>query len=185
MEMNLKSRIESISSSLYMIVMLCLICECKTATPRPTHAEKKIDVSVLRLTYDSTWSPKSRFVILESGSIHANGNTYTIEYLEASVQIPWLKISSTDQDNKQNFKYVPTISGEDYTVFYRPWLDKTIGMVLAPSQTEKNIVHCRWEGVYKGFLIVVEAKFQNTENFNLNEIANIYHKHVKESLTLY
>jgi hypothetical protein len=191
MVMSMKFRIELLTTTKlpFLILLASLSYTCKTPTEVSSSVvtEKTLsgNAKVLRLTYDATWSPNLDFKILESGSIHSSGNTYTIEYIKNSTHLKWLRISSTNQENKHGFHYLLKNLNEDPKVFYFPWKNSKISILLKQSQLDDQTIHCRWEGTYNGFLIIVEGEYVNSDNEKFLQIANKVHAHVNESLILY
>jgi len=140
----------------------------------------------LRLTYDSVWSPKKEFSLLESASLHESGNTYKIEYKDAKVgKIVWIKISSTNQDNQRSFPYLNSdFSSSNITkVSYYPWQGRKASILIRDISPAKT--YLRWEGIYKGYLIVAETELSQILADEKNGIGDYFHEHVSNGLELF
>jgi len=174
-------------SSLFVLLFgyFFLQLSCKTTGNQSETTRPQSLTKILRLTYDSTWVPNRKFQIRESGNLYGSGNTYLIDYLEKS-EFVWVKISATDQENKHSFSYLLKENSEDsIKVFYFPWQNSRISILLKHSSKSENLIQCRWEGVYKGYLIIVESELFNSDLASDRQIADKLHTHVNESLSLY
>ncbi|TGN19550.1 hypothetical protein [Leptospira idonii] len=146
----------------------------------------------LRITYDAVWSPKDPFVIIESGNLHESGVTYLIRYTEKtginqSIQNSedplWVRISSTNQDNQRVFPYLQNTSTGEVKITYFQWKGRR--SAVQTKILPKGNVYCRWEGIYNGFLLVVETEFLLKEGDGENSIPPAMHKHVTQNLELF
>ena len=150
--------------------------------------KKEINLSspgILRITYDVTWEPKDFFTIKESGNMHGSGNTYLIDYSNNPIGLKWLRISSTNQENKHDFTYLMRDNNETLKVFYFPWQKTRISLLMNQKNPQSELLQCRWEGVYNGFLIIIETELQKNENLSHVKLAESVHNYISSSLSLY
>ena len=187
MEINLKYRIELLSRFyIFQFTFLALQLGCMTTENQKVNITQTSNAMVLRITYDSTWTPKTKFTVRDSGNLFGSGNSYLIDYLDEQNDFTWLKISATDQENKHGFKYLLNeLDRELLKVFYFPWNNSRVSILLKPTSASENRIQCRWEGIYKGYLIIIESEFYNKDRLNYNQIASKFQNHILDSLSLY
>ncbi|TGN14625.1 hypothetical protein [Leptospira ilyithenensis] len=143
-------------------------------------------ITKLRLTYDSVWFSKREFLLLESGSLHESGNFYKIEYKDPKAgEIVWIKISSTNQDNQRSFPYLNSDLPSTNTtkVSYFSWQGRKATILIRDISPAK--VYLRWEGIYKGYLIVAETEMNQLAADEKNGIGDYFHQHVSNYLELF
>jgi len=170
------------------LITIFIVFDCNTFNKDNTEIKeinksKEVSPAVLRVTYDSIWSPKAPFTLIESNNLYGNGISYKISYKDNQTLLNWVKISSTNQENKYNFPYLQTNS--DSKVFYFNWQSKIITVVIQKSRTKIESSYCRWETIHKGYLIVIETEIENQKNIGTEVISQNFHTHVKESLILF
>ncbi|BDA80928.1 hypothetical protein LPTSP3_g38580 [Leptospira kobayashii] len=144
-------------------------------------------ITKLRLTYDSVWSPKKDFVLLESGSLHESGNSYKIEYQDVKAgEIAWIKVSSTNQDNQRSFPYLNSDlpSTNATKVYYFSWQGRKASILMKDISSPVK-VYLRWEGIYKGYLIVAETEMDQITTDEKNGLGDYFHQHVSNYLELF
>ncbi len=187
MRMNLKSLIKKEKMNLKILLLtLFFLLSCTSSSKIEEKKESNlISPKILRVTYDVTWEPKDFFSIKTSGNIHGSGNTYLIEYLENPLGIKWLRISSTNQENKHDFPYLMRDNTESLKVFYFPWQKNRISLLINQKNPPNGILQCRWEGVYKGYLIIIESALQKSEHISQVNFAESIHNYITSSLSLY
>lgn len=143
--------------------------------PKQTSSPKE-----LRLTYHAVWAPKQDFELLESGSLHGTGNTYTIRFRFSEDHLV-LKMSSTDRENQSQFPYLYKDGKGKEQVFYFPWKDRKATVVV--WEWEPGNSYIRWEGIHNGFLLVFESKIPTKEL--AKSIAESFHTEIQKSLDVY
>ncbi len=191
MEMNLKYHINKYEYMKFLIILtlaFSVSAECHLSENHSAPISKEASPNtpkILRITYDATWEPKDSFHLKNSGSLDGNGNTYTLQYENNLMGIKMLKISSTNQENRNYFKYQLSPTDPDLSVFYFPWQKTRISLVAKKTRLDAKLFQCRWEGVYKGFLIIVESEIDNSREIETSDLAEDFHKYVVSSLTIY
>ncbi|MCZ8343499.1 MAG: hypothetical protein O9301_10735 [Leptospira sp.] len=145
-----------------------------------TPPKERISPKELRLTYHAVWAPKYDFELLESGSLHGTGNTYTIRFKFSEANLV-LRMSSTDRENQSQFPYLQKDGKGKEQVFYFPWKDKKATVVV--WEWEPGNCYIRWEGIHNGFLLVFESKMPTNEMSKT--LAESFHSEVQKSLDVY
>ncbi len=193
MKLLIRFRVFTISSLLFLV--MCKSFQPTEVSTKPNDPKKNHNnreesiakpITKLRLTYDSVWSPKRDFLLLESGSLHESGNSYKIEYKNPKAgEIVWIKISSTNQDNQRSFPYLNSdLPSTNITkVSYFSWQGRKASILIRDVSPVK--IYLRWEGIYKGYLIVAETEMDQIATDEKNGIGDYFHKHVSNYLELF
>ncbi len=181
--MKLSTRIYSFS---FLFCVLFSVSLCKSASPSNgktvLRTEKSNSVKSLRLTYDVEWKPAFSFDLLESGNMHESGTTYKVQPFSSDFKLPFLRISSTNQDNQRRFPYLRQTGTVDTTTFY--FSQKKIKAAVQVHSFTKEY-YVRWETVYHGFLIVSESEFSKEMGLDPETIGKKFNDLMYGSLELF
>ncbi len=168
-------------------LLLYIFTACKSTSPIKSNQVLDIKPKILRLTYDSTWTTKETFELQKVESIHQSGNTYTLLF-DPNVSentFRWIRVSSTNQENRQGFPYLMSSLNQSAKVFYIPWKNTKISVVIQNQNEDPKKIDCRWEGLYNGYLLVVETEYLNNNGYELSKVAQIFHQYANERITTY